>query len=94
MRLTGQEIHVIKSTILTLDPHAKVYLFGSRTDDSKRGGDIDLLVISDCLSDQDKTKIRIPLYERLGEQKIDIVFAKPRSRQSFVRVALSKAILL
>ena len=42
MRLTNSEINSIKRVFLDLFHTGKVYLFGSRVDDTKRGGDIDL----------------------------------------------------
>jgi len=44
MRLTNQEIAIIKSTILNSLTDSKIILFGSRVYDDKRGGDIDLLI--------------------------------------------------
>ncbi len=50
MRLKSYEISVIKDCIEALDKDARIYLFGSRTDNEKKGGDIDLLVLSHKLS--------------------------------------------
>lgn len=47
MRLTPLERAAIKSVLSQYDPQGKVYLFGSRADDSRRGGDIDLLFETD-----------------------------------------------
>ena len=47
MRLKDEEKQVILQAIRSVDPHAKVYLFGSRLDDSGKGGDIDLIVTKD-----------------------------------------------
>ena len=93
MRLTDYEQIVIKKVIAQVDPDARVWLFGSRVDDRARGGDIDLLVMSNTLSMSDKTRIRLALYEQLGEQKIDIVVAADDS-DPFIRIALAKGILL
>ena len=50
MRLEKDEIASIRSVIKLLDSKAKIFLYGSRVDDSKRGGDIDLLVVSESIS--------------------------------------------
>lgn len=44
MRLQRDEINIIKSTLYETIEDAKIFLFGSRTDDTKKGGDIDLFV--------------------------------------------------
>ena len=40
------EQQVITDAVLSIDPWARISLFGSRADDTKRGGDIDLLILS------------------------------------------------
>ena len=45
MRLQKQEIHTILQVARNIyGEKVKVYLFGSRLDNTKRGGDIDLLI--------------------------------------------------
>jgi predicted nucleotidyltransferase len=43
MRLSKEEQLAIKGVLSKFDPNGKVYLFGSRVDNLRRGGDIDLL---------------------------------------------------
>jgi uncharacterized protein len=93
MRLSASEISVIKAAVAELDPFARVYLFGSRVDDAKRGGDIDLLIMSDLLTGDDRRKITARLWEELGEQKIDIVIAAD-TEDPFVRIAFAKGVEL
>ena len=56
----------------------KVYLFGSRTDDRKRGGDIDLLVRTEgakkgLMGRMGRIQMASKLKWLLGDQKIDII---------------------
>ncbi|HMS64390.1 MAG TPA: nucleotidyltransferase domain-containing protein [Ignavibacteria bacterium] len=75
MRLKDFEINAIKEAVLSIDKNAKVYLFGSRVDDSKKGGDIDLIVSSEIISKEDVIKIKLKIFEQLDEQKIDILIS-------------------
>jgi predicted nucleotidyltransferase len=42
MRLSPTELGALRSILHSLDPDGQIYLFGSRADDSRRGGDIDV----------------------------------------------------
>ena len=80
MRLTPAQIATIKSTAqAVLGTGAQVHLFGSRVDEAKRGGDIDLYISGTHLDLQTqieaKLKLLVNLKQRLGDQRIDIVFA-------------------
>lgn len=94
MRLSTKEIVAIKEQITKLEPNATIYLFGSRVDDTKRGGDIDLLVISATFRLEDKIKARVALYDCIGEQKIDITIARSENQSAFVRHAIETGIKL
>ena len=94
MRLHNDEIAMLKSKLKTLSSEAKLYLFGSRTDDEARGGDIDLLVVSDRLTKKDLRVLRVEFYKHFGEQKLDIVLDNTELKSPFVRHILEKAILL
>jgi len=93
VRLSNFEIDVIKQSIHKHDPEALVYLFGSRADDTKKGGDIDLLIISKKIKAADKIDLKAAIFEKLEEQKIDIVVAKNKGKP-FVRLALKQGVLL
>jgi uncharacterized protein len=73
VRLTATEITAIREEIGRLDAKAVIYLFGSRVDDTARGGDIDLLVISDTLGFRDELRLRRRIFDRIGCQQLDLV---------------------
>ncbi len=93
MRLTDFEIEVIKKAIYTKDPSSKIYIFGSRVDDNARGGDIDILIMSEKLQQKNSREIKNEIQDGIGEQKIDIVISKDDSKP-FVRIALEKGVLI
>ena len=76
MRLTYQQVRVILDTARDIyGGGVKVYLFGSRTDDKKRGGDIDLVVRSEGEPKGVLAKVKMlsRLKYLLGDRKIDII---------------------
>ena len=75
MRLSDFEKDSIVETIVKYDPEAEIYLYGSRCDDEKKGGDIDLAILSKRIDRKRTGQIRMKLYELIGEQKIDIITA-------------------
>ena len=93
MRLSKEEIRVIQETVKKADREACVYLYGSRVDDKKRGGDIDLLIISKNLTPKDAHPIRENLWDTMGEQRIDILIVKDKTHP-FTRMALEEGIPL
>ncbi len=81
MRLTPEQARIIRDTTHEVfGPDVTVSLFGSRTDDALRGGDIDLLVESDRpIEDRFHKGLELgaKLEIRLGEQRIDILVVDP-----------------
>lgn len=92
MRLSREEIQTLKTTLQKLSPEAKIYLFGSRIDDDKKGGDIDLLIVSDSLGRQDLRKIRLDFFKAFGEQKMDIILDDGSFEDPFHKLILQKAV--
>jgi predicted nucleotidyltransferase len=72
MRLTQKEKDNLLKSIHYWDKDAQVYLFGSRTNDNKKGGDIDLAVRSNKIGLKEKIDIKLKFFEEFGEQKIDL----------------------
>ena len=81
MRLKDYQVKAIKDAAQRcFGPNARVYLFGSRTDDTRRGGDIDLYIESDTpIPDRSRRQRRfeMDLLKALGERRIDIVLWDP-----------------
>lgn len=74
MRLNPDIREFLKSEILKRVPEADVYLFGSRTNDEARGGDINILILTKSRVDKSIFRpIRIEFYKRFGWQKLDLV---------------------
>jgi predicted nucleotidyltransferase len=75
MRLNSDQIQAIKQTAeAVLGDGARVILFGSRVDDAKRGGDIDLLFETDRRVSNHATTVGalyVALIRKLGDRKID-----------------------
>ena len=94
MRLRQEEVMVLKKKLYTLSSSAKLYIFGSRVDDTKKGGDIDLLVVSDELNKKDLRDLRIDFFKYFGEQKLDIILDDGRFKNPFSKIIFEKAILL
>lgn len=84
MRLTQYQADTIKElTHKYFGSHATVCLFGSRTDDRKKGGDIDLLIKSDdetIFTIEKKIHFLAELKTKIGDQHIDTVFDNMNTR--------------
>jgi predicted nucleotidyltransferase len=93
MRISQDEAFSICKAIQARDPSAIVSLFGSMADDQARGGDIDLLVRSKCLTLSDRLDIACELEDALGLRRIDLVIDNGRPN-AFVRSIESRAIRL
>lgn len=76
MRLTPAEICAIREEVRALDPDAEIILHGSRADDTRRGGDIDLLVITDRLGFRELLRLRRAILDRIGWQQLDLVLRR------------------
>lgn len=93
MRLSDNEVNAIKDVVGSIDKDAHIYLFGSRVHNDKKGGDIDLLILSHKLMQEDSGRIKYKLWDIIGEQRIDIFIAEDTTHP-FARIALKEGILL
>ena len=93
MRLTRDEINNFKKSIKNIDANARIYLFGSRTNDQAKGGDIDIAVFSKNMGRMQKAMVKNNFYKDFGEQKIDIVVLTSQD-DPFWQVIKDQSILL
>ena len=99
MRLSEYEIESIKSLANRhFGKNVQVFLFGSRTRNQQRGGDIDLF-IRNTNGEQLKMRTKInfitDLILTIGEQKIDVVLENPATKNSgFIKTIYQTAIQL
>lgn len=94
MRLDKNDTNIILSTIESIFGNVKVYLFGSRLDEQKKGGDIDLFIVSEEKSNLFEKKIKvISKLERALHKPIDIVLHKNFERE-IEKEILKKSLLL
>ena len=84
MRISEIEKTTIVNAILEKDRNAQIFLFGSRTDDFKKGGDIDILVQSDEIGLLEIVKIKSTIFKHIPEQKIDFLVSKSNETNHFV----------
>ena len=95
MRLTPEQLSAIRMTAAeTFGDTASIWLFGSRVDDSKRGGDIDLLIEtrqSDIAAIvRAELAFLTKLQMLLGEQKIDVLVDYPTRHDTPPIFAIAK----
>ncbi len=101
MRLSKEQIHIIQEDARSIfGEGVKVRLFGSRLDNTQRGGDIDLLV--ECYEPipiRDRLKKTLALTARLqmelGDQPIDVLVIDPTTELKQIhKIALKTGVAL
>ncbi len=95
MRLTIQQHRAIKKYFIEVFKEGQIYLFGSRTNDALKGGDIDLYIhTTDRINlVRKKLDFLVKLKRAIGDQKIDVVFDKGLQR-AIDKVAQKEGVLL
>ena len=100
MRLLDTQRQAIKAIVTEIvGPDSQVWLFGSRTDDTKKGGDIDLLISTEKII-SNRVSVLCKLEGRFatvfGNRKIDVLLkdARPLSDIPIFTVATTQSIRL
>lgn len=100
MRIKSEDIKAIKDVAKTIfGESAKIWLFGSRTNEQKKGGDIDLLIHYDkASSGKEKYHLKImflvQLKKIIGDQKIDVLIDNGQQHRSIFHQIYNERVLL
>ena len=97
MRLSAEQVGAIKAAARTaFGDDVVVRLFGSRVDDDRRGGDIDLYVqTSPEKADVDhEVRFRALIWKALDEEQIDVVVATHGADRWIDRAATREGVVL
>ncbi len=80
---------------------AELRLYGSRTDDTLKGGDIDLLIVTEVGElarhlRQNKPEILGKIFSKIDEQKIDLLIVDRAElvKKTFAKKALAESVLI
>ncbi len=88
MRISQQTRQAIRDTVREIfGAEAQVKLFGSRTNDDARGGDIDLLVelpLPTVETERKALQLAARLQLRIGDQPIDVLVVDPSTPRQVI----------
>ena len=98
MRLTAFEQENIKLYVRKhFGRNADVYIFGSRVDNNRKGGDIDLYITTDMSASEiirEKISLLVELENALGEQKIDVVINNRTKQKPIYEISEKEGVKL
>jgi len=95
MRISSEVRCVIQDAFIQVFEKGDLYLFGSRVDDVRKGGDIDLYVDTENRKHMGEKRLEFltRIKRHIGDQRIDLVVARSVKRR-IDEVATSQGILL
>ncbi len=94
MRLSVQDNKVVCDLVKNIDPNGRLYLFGSRVDDTKKGGDIDLYFEASKTIDL-KQKLTLEyLLSVACDTKVDLLVKNPDQEDRPIFLIARNGILL
>jgi hypothetical protein len=95
MRLKPEYKTFITNHLGSIHNDVDIYLFGSRVNDFEKGGDIDILLLSERPVDRQQIRnFRVSFFKKFGWQKIDIVTFLKGEENAFKKIAMENAIKL
>jgi len=95
MRLNTKELQALRAILGELDPAGRLYLYGSRVDDSRRGGDIDLYLQASRPIDL-KTRLRTQYrLQQACDTRVDLLVKNPAQPELPIhQIAVEQGLLL
>lgn len=77
MRLNHAELDAIRATLRAVDPAGRIFLYGSRADDARRGGDIDVFLDASRPIDLKTALTTQVLLSAACDTKVDLLVKSP-----------------
>lgn len=94
MRLSELEKTTICQTLRAIDQNGRVYLVGSRVDDNKKGGDVDLFFEASTVLDL-KTQLRLQYQlTSMLDNKVDLLVKNPDDIEQSIFTIAREGVLL
>lgn len=94
MRISSTQAQFIAQSVHRhLGESARMWLFGSRVDDQKRGGDVDLYVESDSHTLMSELRCKIQLEESL-DMPVDLIVHSHNEDTPIAKIAKKTGVLL
>lgn len=94
MRLDEEQSRIIKTLVAReFEPDAHIWLFGSRVDDTRRGGDVDLYVETRHPELLRELRCKMEIEEAI-DLHVDLIVSQPDDDRPIARIAKKEGILL
>ncbi|WP_026596101.1 nucleotidyltransferase family protein [Methylohalobius crimeensis] len=94
MRLTQRQIQIIVQSVRRhLGATARMWLFGSRLDDQKRGGDVDIYVEAPPHPLMQELRLKLELEASL-DMPVDLTVREPGAQAPIARIAKTGGVVL
>ena len=94
MRLSDSEVQIVRKILHEEDPHGRIYLFGSRTDDKKKGGDIDLFFESSIVLDLKRKLALEYLLSVECDTKVDLLVKNPGQEEQAIFAIARRGLII
>ncbi|MDO9140476.1 MAG: nucleotidyltransferase domain-containing protein, partial [Methylobacter sp.] len=95
MRLSTKELQALRAIMGELDPAGRIYLYGSRADDTRRGGDIDLYLQASRPIDLKARLLAQYRMQQACDTRVDLLVKNPAQPElPLHQIAVERGVLL